>query len=153
MSIRHIIKDVLHPTLLGLYEAWEARRVGAALPTWAAITEADLKRWYDNLVVIEVVDEVGGGDAYVYRHYGAKFVELFGKDLTGFTLDGLPEDQKALITFEYEYARSRRRPTWRVYSGDFDGEIITWQRLILPVSSDGETIDLLLVGAYQVKKG
>ena len=149
MSIRHIIKDVLHPTLLGLYEVWEARRIGDALPTWDAIAKADLKRWRENLVVIEVV----GGDSYVYRYYGTKFIELFGTDMTGRTLDGLPDEQKALITFEYEYARSRRRPTWRVYSGDFDGDIITWQRLILPIASDGETIDMLLVGAYQVKKG
>ena len=149
MSIRHIIKEVLHPTLLGLYEVWEAQRGEQPMPTWDDIAKLDLKRWRDNLVVIEVV----GREKYVYRYYGAKFVELFGKDMTGRTLDGLPDEQKALIEFEYEYARSRRRPTWRVYSGDFDGDIVTWQRLILPISSDGEAVDTLLVGAYEVKRG
>jgi hypothetical protein len=40
----------------------------------------------------------------------------------------------------------------RVYSADFDGVPSTWERLVLPLTEDGETVGKLLVGAYKLDR-
>lgn len=147
--MRQIVLDGMYPTLRELYEAWNSLREEERLPSWKEIKTLNLRRWSHNLVLIEVV----GGNKYVYRHYGSRFKELFGKDMTGNSLDKLPEAQQALILFEYDYVRTKRGPAWRSYTGDFDGELVTWERLVLPVATNGQDIDMLMVGAYEVRKG
>lgn len=146
--MRAIVRDVMYGKLQELYDAWERQRPAPdKLPGRPALKVMGLNRFAKNLVMIEV-----DGDSYVYRHYGAQFVESFGKDMTGADISTLPDEQMQLIKFEYDHVRKKRGPTWRSYTGDFDGELVTWERLALPISTDGETIDLLIVAAYEIRK-
>jgi len=46
--------------------------------------------------------------------------------------------------------RRERLPVARVHTADFDGRQRSWERLVLPMSSDGVTIDKLLVATYEL---
>ncbi|MBM3570783.1 MAG: PAS domain-containing protein [Alphaproteobacteria bacterium] len=135
----------LHPKLQELYTYWRAKSGTRAMPALLEINLATLKSWLANLVIIGVREE----NKFHYHYCGASFIDAFGVNMSGRTIDSLPEAQRALIQHEYDYVRTRKTPTCRIYSGEFDGRILTWERLILPVSSDGATVDAMLVGVYE----
>jgi hypothetical protein len=138
----------MQPKLRDLYAFWDEKVAARGhMPSIARIHPEALKPWLPNLIIITIKQE----GQYVYRYYGNSFIEAFGIDMMGKATVDLPESQRALIEHEYEYVRTRKRPAWRVYSGDFDGEIMTWERLILPLSADGEIVDTLLVAVYEAK--
>ena len=141
-----IQRNQMQQKLKDLFAYWEKRRLGRDMPTLATIDPPGLKPWLDNLIIIQVKKE-----EVTYRYYGASFVEAFGVDMEGLGLEILPKAQRTLLQQEYDYVRERKKPTWRLYSGDFDGEIVTWERLILPVSARDNEVDTILVAAYEVR--
>ncbi|MBM3531560.1 MAG: PAS domain-containing protein [Alphaproteobacteria bacterium] len=139
----------MQPRLRELYAFWDDRRQrsGGKLPSILRVHAESLTPWLSNLVIMTVRRE----GEFAYRYYPKTFVEQFGVDMSGKLTTELPDAQRALLEHEYDYVRQKRRPTWRVYSGEFDNEIVTWERLILPFAADGEAIDTLLVGVYEAK--
>jgi len=138
----------MQPRLRELYAFWEDRkRAAGGLPSIMRLHADRLTPWLDNLIIITIKRE----GEFVYRYYPKSFVEQFGVDMSGKATTSLPEAQRTLLETEYDYVRQRKRPTWRIYSGDFDGEIVTWERLLLPFAADGETVDTLMVGVYEAK--
>ena len=51
---------------------------------------------------------------------------------------------------EYETVRRERLPVARVHTAVFGGRTRSFERLVLPMSSDGVSIDKLLVAAYEM---
>ncbi|WP_247883252.1 PAS domain-containing protein [Azospirillum brasilense] len=96
-----------------------------------------------------MIFEVIGDDDFVYSYYGQSLAAAFGHSRLGATLDDLPEEQRAILRPEYASLLRERLPVARVYTADFSGVMRTWERLALPMSSDGETIDKILVAAYE----
>jgi hypothetical protein len=147
--MRHIIRDVLHRSLLSLYEAWDAARGDGRMPTRAALAEFDLERWRDDLLIIQPMADGG----WRYGRYGQTFIKRFGLDLTGQTVaSSLIDDQRVKVEFDYEHACDEKKAVWRVYKAQMDNHSVTWQRLILPVSDDGEAVIRLLVGIAEIRK-
>ncbi|WP_247896253.1 PAS domain-containing protein [Azospirillum argentinense] len=97
-----------------------------------------------------MIFEVIGDDDFVYSYYGQSLAAAFGHSRLGATLDDLPEEQRAILRPEYASLLRERLPVARVYTADFSGVMRTWERLALPMSSDGETIDKILVAAYEL---
>lgn len=133
------------PELRALLAFWRERAGGGDVPLAQDMEPADLRTWLDHLVVMDVVPRGGG---YAYSYYGKSFAESFGENRIGQKLERLPPEQQALLQEEYERVRAGRVPVSRVYRADFDGVEQTWERLVLPLSTDGETVDKLLVAAY-----
>lgn len=147
--MRPIIRDVLHRSLLSLYEAWDAARGDAPMPSRAALAEFDLERWRDDLLIIQPTPDGG----WRYGHYGQTFIERFGLDLTGQTVAAsLDGDQRVKVEFDYQHACAEKKAVWRVYRARHGDRDVTWQRLILPVSDDGATVVRLLVGVAEIQK-
>jgi hypothetical protein len=139
----------MQPRLRELYAFWDDRRTRAhgKLPSILRVHAESLTPWLSNLVIMTVRRE----GEFAYRYYPKTFVEQFGVDMSGKLTTELPDAQRALLEHEYDYVCQKKRPTWRVYSGEFENEIVTWERLILPFAGDGEVIDTLLVGVYEAK--
>jgi hypothetical protein len=135
---------MLQPALQELYEYWRRKAGDRPMPAMREVNPASLKPWLSNLLIIGV-----RADKFHYHYYGASFIDAFGVNMSGRTIESLPEAQRTLIQHEYDYVRTRKMPTWRIYSGEFDGRILTWERLILPLSSDGQAVDSMLVGVYE----
>lgn len=154
-----MVDRLSHPRLLGLLSYWQSKHDGAKLPGRASIDPLEMSEWLGNLILIDVTPD---GD-YRYRLYGSEFVVEFGREMTGHSISELPQEQQVLIHAEYEYASRTLKPAVRVYTAEFDAGTMfgrtdgstkraTWERLILPLASDGSSVDMLLVGAYELDR-
>lgn len=138
-----LIANVMDPRLIDLLQQWRG-----LTPFGDSINGilAGLTAHQDHLLI---VDSEGSSNRYV--HYGKAFVAHFGIDLTNQVIDALPNDilpldRRGMLAFEYRSARRLGRPLWRSYTANFaDGQLQTWQRLVLPAGEDK-----LIVGAYPV---
>lgn len=141
---------IRHPELAGLYGFWQRHCPPGGVPLASDMEPADLRQWLDQLLIM---DAVPADKDYAYAYYGRSFAAAFGENRIGQTLARLPEDQRRILRSEYELVRVRREPAHRVYTADFEGVQRTWERLVLPLSSDGATVDKLLVAAYELAEG
>lgn len=141
--------ELATPHLSGLLDFWLTKCIGDKPPVSSTIAPADLRPWKDNIVIFEVIGE----DDFVYSYYGKALAAAFGHSRLGATLDELPEEQRAILRPEYASVLRERLPVARVYTADFGGITRSWERLALPMSSDGELIDKLLVAAYELTDG
>lgn len=138
--------ELATPSLSGLLDFWLTKCVNGQPPAPETISPVDLRPWKDNIVVFEVI----GDDAFVYSYYGKALAAAFGQSRLGATLDDLPPEQRAVLLPEYDTVRRERLPIARIHTADFGGRQRSWERLVLPMSSDGTTIDKLLVAAYEM---
>ena len=129
-------------------EYWRSKRGGGLYPSREAIDPLDFRYVLGDVVLIEAQRAPTGSLhpwTFRYRLMGANIVERDGYDLTGKTLDDLPEP---------EY-RERLRSTWTevcdtgipVY---FSREMVLDQRTrryevaVMPLASNGQEIDMLI---------
>jgi hypothetical protein len=137
-----------HPKLQALLALWNERVADgpSSVPVPDQIDPMDMRPWIGNLVIMDVIE----GDNFIYAYYGTQFASAFGKDMLGKSVDLLPDEQRTLIQKEYETVRRNRLPLTRTYTASFEGKLETWERLVLPLSADGETVDKLMVAAYRL---
>jgi hypothetical protein len=136
-----------HPKLFSLHAYW--KELGGGRPPLAsALDPSALRPWLGNLLVMDVKRET----EFVYSYYGQSFADAFGVDKVGQTLASLPEPQGDILRAEYERVRIEKRPAARIYTADFDGLTSTWERLVLPLSDNGNEVTKLLVGAYRLEQ-
>lgn len=141
------LAGIRHPDLQSLYALWQHNCPEGGVPLSSDLEPADLRPWLDHLLIMDVVPT---GKDFAYAYYGRSFAAAFGENRLGQTLERLPENQRRILRSEYELVRVRREPVHRVYTADFDGVQRTWERLVLPLSADGTTVDKLLVAAYEL---
>lgn len=154
-SIRPELTD---PRLAALFAYWDGKRAGRAMPTRADIDPIEMQAWLGNLLLIDVTDD----GRFVYRLYGTKFVDSFGLDMTGRSVDELPAEQRERVRSDYEAVRASGQPRARLYTALFETssrglrqpgadaarapQVVTWERLVLPLGAP--SVAMLLVGAY-----
>jgi hypothetical protein len=125
------------------------------MPSRADLDPLEMGAWLGNLLLIDVAK----GGEFVYRLYGTKFVDSFGVDMTGHGVDELPPEQQERLRTDYEAVSESCAPRVRLYTADFEppsssskpaapSQVVTWERLVLPLSDDGVRVTMLLVGAY-----
>jgi len=143
-----------------LYEYWERKRGPRRMPTRADLDPIEMQAWLGNLLLIDV----HGDNGFVYRLYGTAFVDSFGIDMTGHNVDELPAEQRDRVRADYEAVRVSGQPRARLYTALFEAttsglrpppksavrtpQVVTWERLVLPLAGTGENVAMLLVGAY-----
>jgi hypothetical protein len=157
-NIPPVRPDLKDSRLAALYDYWDRKRVGRVMPARSDIDPLEMRSWLGNLVLIDVA-----AGRFTYRLYGTKFVESFGVDMTGQGVDDLPIDQRERVRADYETVRTSCHPRARLYTSVFEvphpgrpassagpreQQVVTWERLVLPLSDGGETVMMLLVGAY-----
>jgi len=153
--------DLREPRLRSLFEYWDRKRGSRPMPSRADLDPLEMGPWLGNLLMIDV----GEDGSFVYRLYGTKFVESFGVEMTGRPLDELPPEQRDRLRADYETVRETCQPRGRLYTSVFelphpgrpvsapgarDQQVVTWERLVLPLSDGGERVAILLVGAYRL---
>jgi hypothetical protein len=136
-----------HPELIALYHLWVDQCRNETLPASADVNPATLRRWLDNLVVVDTLKP--GGLRYSY--YGDNLSAAFGTDMVGCSIEHLPEGQRSLLSAEYEHIRSERMPSARQYTAEFGHGLQTWERLSLPFFDPDGEVEKILVAAYRVE--
>jgi len=142
------------PLLRSLYAYWAEKRQGRPMPDRADIDPIEMRAWLGNLMLVEIAPD---GD-FVYRLYGSTFVNQFKVDMTGRSIRDLPAAQAELLRSEYDAVVKSARPMSRHYTASFDFTSRdrrsqwqverSWERLVLPLTNGGESVRMLLVGAY-----
>ena len=91
---------------------------------------------------------VQDGLDFRYLIYGRALAAYYGRDLSGKTTRDLSAAVGNLVRREYLQAYADQRPVLVERRRRVRGASIMIAKLILPLSSDGRAIDLLLAGSY-----
>jgi hypothetical protein len=139
------ISQIRHAELQQLFGYWLAKRGGAIAPPRSAIDPAELRNLLPKLLMIDVI---GDPPRFCIRLAGTEVVHHYGAEITGRFIDELDLDEIGEIALkEYRDAVERLQPV--LHEWDYtkhDGRHLAYERLILPLSSDGRTVDKLLCG-------
>ena len=125
-----------------VYAYWQAKRAGRAMPARRDIDPAELIRVLPHLMLIDVE----AGPRYRYRLFGTAVTEAFGMNPTGKCIDEvMVGDYKAFLLGLYDDLCAEKKPIYStsIYGTKRDTKMWT-QRLMLPLSSDGEAVDKVL---------
>lgn len=138
--------NTIHPELAALRDFWDEKRGDRRMPARADIDVQELKRWLGHLALLDVVD---GGRDFVFRVHGVDLVELYGVDLTGKALSEAGSAVEAVVLDEYRSVVDEKAPLFvKRHHAQPEKDFVGVSKLILPLSSDGETVDMILFGYY-----
>jgi hypothetical protein len=139
------------PQLRTLVELWAHRRRGNAFPSRADFSDEDLRPWFGNLLMVDVVD---GPHRFRFRLMGTSLVEAACRELTGKFFDeadirGYEPD----VLDDYAEVVRNRAPVCKTRQydpvpGTFMDQWRLYERLLLPLATDGQTIDRILGCSY-----
>jgi hypothetical protein len=127
-----------------LYEYWLGKKGDRPAPSRADIAPEEVA---DILPWVFLMERVG--ERLRYRLVGDAFREIYGARLMGMFLDEIDLDHiTAAYIGEYDTAAETFAPVVRKWQfTKNDGRYLDYERLILPLSPDGRTINMFLCGA------
>ena len=128
-----------------LYRDWDSRRGAREFPARADFDVLDFKYVIGQLALIDVsYDPL----RFRFRLHGTGISQRVGYEMTGKELDDLPPPLvRASMRRHYSEVVGRRMPIVEARERQIrDDSIVDSEALALPLSSDGKTIDMLMVG-------
>ena len=142
MFARDRIRD---PELRDLHDYWLTKHRDGRLPRRSDIDPLEVPRLLKCLALLEVV---GDAEDFVFILAGSRIEEVHGRTLKGVTLGELRQAVETSPSAEQYVAAVRSRvPQYRQADlREYDKEHWACRHLILPLSSDGERVDCLLLG-------
>jgi hypothetical protein len=136
--------EISDARLRRIHEYWLAKKGDRPAPSRADIAPEEIVDVLPWAFLMEYV-----GERLRYRLVGEAFREIYGAKLAGMYIDEVDLDH---ITAAYigEYAKSAEAFAPVVREWQFtknDGRYLDYERLILPLSADGRTVNMFLCGA------
>jgi len=139
-----------------IYDYWLARRRNGRLPRRHDIDPSELSDLLANIFLVDVEENPR---RYRVRLAGSEVVACFGLDMTGKTIDEYDlADARDEIMQQYDQAVETGEPNYHrheFWTAAYEHHL-NFERLLLPLSSDGEHVDKLLgctfVLPYETKK-
>jgi hypothetical protein len=134
------------PDLVFALDYWTAKRGGRLAPARSDIDPLDITAILPRIMLADVVRDGAGRIDFRYRLSGTGIGRIHGSELTGQgPLDLKPAPYGALIDAHYRHAIEQRRPLTHVITLRTNKKTCGYARIILPLSSDGEAIDKLMM--------
>lgn len=131
---------------LTLLDYWSGLEAGGRLPSRAAVNPLDVPRLLKNIGLIDVVQDVGGNYRFRYRLVGTQMNHITGTDFTDRWLSDVESGEYGTF-LEKLYTESVVRRT-AVFSRTTmqyaDDRELETDRLLLPLATDGQNVDMLL---------
>jgi len=144
--------DIRSSELRNLFEYWHRKRGVHLAPPRAAIMPSEMRALLPRVFIVEVV---GSPPRFRFRLAGTLIVDRFGEEITGRFLDELDLDKRNReIVDDYRRVVETHEPVcsrWRYTK--HDGTMLSYERLLLPLSSDGGLVDMILGGAAEEPLG
>jgi hypothetical protein len=139
------VDEIRSAILRRLLADWEARRFGDALPARADFDVLDLKYC---LGWIALFDVLNNPLRFRFRVHGTAIARRVGYEMTGKELDEMPSPALAAkMRAHFSRVIAARAPVVETRTRELlDDDLVECEVLVLPLSSDGETIDMLIVG-------
>ena len=141
------------PELIRFYDYWTSLRGDRAIPSRADVDPLHIPREFlPNLMLIDVLREPR---RYRYRLIGTQVVAASGEDRTGQTFENVGFIKAHPVVLEqYNCVVENARPLHSLepFTNFATGASYDVDRLLLPLSSDGRTVDMLMV-LFRFKTG
>jgi hypothetical protein len=134
-----------HSTLGRLCQYWLEKKAERFAPSRQDIDSADLR---DLLPYVFLIDVEYRPLRFRFSLVGTAIVERFGGDVTGRYIDEIEFSYRApSVAAHYAAVVTTREPSCHsVHYTTGSGRHLVYERVILPLSSDGETVNMLLGG-------
>jgi hypothetical protein len=129
------------PRLRRLHDYWSAARRGRRMPSRADIDPVEFPWALGDLSLIDVLPD----GRFRWRLDGTNLVDFFRCDMTGKELDRYPHaDSIERLRVNFGKAVGSRAP--HHFMNRYDDARRSWryQTLVLPLSDDGETVNMLV---------
>ena len=133
------------PFLEELLALWKARRGERRMPARRDFDAVELMRYGGRIALIDVEYEP---KRYRFRLIGSRMTEVLGRDSTGRYVDELYNDdfyETAVGPYE-RVLRDREPVTLHGNMKRMGKEFLRFHSLDLPLSSDGERVDMIMKG-------
>lgn len=139
--------DLPNSLLRDVYAYWRDMKGDRLMPSRSDLNPADIVKLLPGLLLIDVEQEPR---RYKCRLMGTETVAVINADHTGRYLDELPRADLYLKE-KYDWLVREKRPYF--YTGNakwVNKSYIEYSTIVLPLSSDGKTVDIVMVGVkYQ----
>jgi hypothetical protein len=136
------------PDLRQLYAYWRSKCHAGRLPSRESIKPGPVHKLLPRIYMLNVVRAPGSQRlGFRFRLAGSEHFEINQIELTGLTIERAfaPEKLEAMRSVYAEVVTSRKPLlTLRASPGVEDRHHIVYDRLLLPLASDGETVDMIL---------
>jgi hypothetical protein len=131
------------PELQHLLEIWNAKRHGRRMPARADLTPFDLKAHLGNLILVDVEPDPL---RFRYRLVGTNITKVVSRDATGCYFDDIYTGRLRETILDANAWVVRERQPLRIFSrtGHFRNEIYNYEGVLLPLSADGEVVNMVL---------
>jgi len=134
--------EVEHPKLQRLLRYWDDKRGARPMPARIDIDPLEIPDLLPHVFLIDV-----GYDPleFRFRLAGTEVNKLFGEEVTGKATDEIGTTRLRPVFKEvYGEVIKTRRPAAATSTYEGHNRYLVYARLLLPLSADGETIDMLL---------
>jgi len=131
-----------NPKLLDFYALWRGKCSGGRLPARTDFTLEDLRPYIGRIAILDVID---GGRDFRFRLYGTQIAEEYKGEMTGKSVTAFRANFFAAIVPGYRRAVETRQPHYDAPEIDDALMLYKWERLVVPLASDGTTIDMIMV--------
>jgi hypothetical protein len=141
------------PQLRLLAELWASKRREDALPCRADFSDDDLRPWFGNLLMVDVIE---GPHRFRFRLMGTSLVDAASRELTGKFFDeadisgyepDVLEDYAEVVRTRVPLCKTRH---YDPVPGTFMDHWRIYERLLLPLAGDGKAIDRILGCSYPI---
>lgn len=141
--------------LAQLYAYWQAKCGGRLMPSRADINPVEMQAFLPHTMLIDVITDDKNDIRFRTRLIGTHVVNGFGGEFTGKYLDDIElGDQRGSLIEACLYTVRKKKPAY--LAGDLvrqsPAEFISYQRLGVPLSTDGKNVNMILVAA-SVQRG
>lgn len=144
--------DLPKPLAL-MYNYWHSKRGDRAMPSRDNINPVEMRDFLSHAMLIDVLTSEQGGKRFRIRLVGTHIVNGYGSEFTGKYIDEIDlGDQRDRLIEACLHSVNSKKPAYLTGSmkpknAESVDKVVSYQRLGLPLSSDGETVNILLVGA------
>lgn len=139
---------ISHPQLSQLFRYWDRKRGSREMPSRADVRPEELGGLLGNLFMVDVVRDGGNTARFRYRLVGTALNAIMDQEMTGRFIDEMPFLYRKFALPAYREILRARRPTYKETNAFEGWLVIRYKRLMLPLSSNGDDIDIVLGGIY-----
>ena len=144
------LAELRDATLRSVYDYWCRIRGERELPARGDISPQDTAVYLARVMLIDVSHQPLD---FVYRVFGSGIARAAGKDYTGKSVRQLePAEFAGLIWRQYLDVVNQRTPCLHGIMLSAGARFLRYQRLTLPLSSDGAVVDKLLAVSIEDRK-
>jgi len=133
---------IREPRLKRFYDYWQMARRGRRFPARCDIDPLDFPYMLGNVMLVDVLRDPL---RFRIRLHATNVVDRAGLDLTGKLIDEMPAERRKAAEAHYRQVLAQRAPLALCYEHHpIDERMWNCEVLVLPLSTDGTTIDMLM---------